>query len=44
MLGDAARLRHDTGWEPRVSLDRTLDDLLAYWRRAIEHEDPLTSS
>ena len=38
VLGDAARLRRDTGWEPRVPLDRTLDDLLAYWRLAIHHE------
>jgi GDP-4-dehydro-6-deoxy-D-mannose reductase len=36
VLGDASRLRRDTGWEPRVPLDRTLDDLLAYWRRAVD--------
>jgi GDP-4-dehydro-6-deoxy-D-mannose reductase len=38
VLGDASRLRRDTGWEPRVPFDRTLDDLLAYWRRAVEQE------
>jgi GDP-4-dehydro-6-deoxy-D-mannose reductase len=35
VLGDATRLRRDTSWEPQVPLERTLDDLLAYWRRAI---------
>jgi GDP-4-dehydro-6-deoxy-D-mannose reductase len=40
VLGDASRLRRDTGWEPKVPLERTLDDLLAYWRRAVEAEPP----
>lgn len=29
---DAARLRTETGWQPRYSLDQTLADTLAYWR------------
>jgi GDP-4-dehydro-6-deoxy-D-mannose reductase len=32
VLGDAARLRALTGWTPRISFDRMLDDLLDYWR------------
>ena len=32
LLGDATRLRSATGWEPAVPFDRTMDDLLAYWR------------
>jgi GDP-4-dehydro-6-deoxy-D-mannose reductase len=32
LVGDCARLRRDTGWAPAISFDRTLDDLLAYWR------------
>lgn len=32
LVGDSTRLRHDTGWEPEFSFDRTLDDLLDYWR------------
>lgn len=32
VLGDAARLRALTGWTPRISFDRMLDDLLGYWR------------
>jgi GDP-4-dehydro-6-deoxy-D-mannose reductase len=32
MLGDATRLRRETGWQPEIPFDRTLDDLLNYWR------------
>jgi GDP-4-dehydro-6-deoxy-D-mannose reductase len=32
VLGDATRLRETTGWQPEISFDRTLDDLLNYWR------------
>jgi GDP-4-dehydro-6-deoxy-D-mannose reductase len=32
LLGDATRLRRDIGWQPEISFDRTLDDLLNYWR------------
>lgn len=30
---DAAKLRRETGWQPRYMLDRTLADTLEYWRR-----------
>jgi GDP-4-dehydro-6-deoxy-D-mannose reductase len=33
LVGDARRLRAATGWEPRISFDQMIDDLLAYWRR-----------
>jgi GDP-4-dehydro-6-deoxy-D-mannose reductase len=29
---NAEKLRRDTGWEPRISLDQSLTDLLEYWR------------
>lgn len=29
---DPAKLRRATGWEPRYELDRTLSDVLGYWR------------
>jgi GDP-4-dehydro-6-deoxy-D-mannose reductase len=29
---NATRLRRETGWQPRCSLDQTLGDTLAYWR------------
>jgi GDP-4-dehydro-6-deoxy-D-mannose reductase len=32
VLGDAARLRTELGWTPAISLEQTVDDLLAYWR------------
>lgn len=32
MIGDASRLHSATGWRPQIPFDRTLDDLLAYWR------------
>jgi GDP-4-dehydro-6-deoxy-D-mannose reductase len=35
VLGSAARLRADTGWEPRIKIDRTLADLLDYWRQGV---------
>ena len=35
VLGDRSRLTADTGWAPEVPLERTVDDLLAHWRKAI---------
>ncbi len=35
VLGDHTRLTTDTGWTPEVSLEQTVDDLLAYWRQSI---------
>lgn len=31
-VGDASRLRAETGWRPTIPLDRTLRDVLEYWR------------
>jgi len=30
---DCTKLKLATGWEPEISLDQTIDDMLAYWRR-----------
>jgi GDP-4-dehydro-6-deoxy-D-mannose reductase len=30
---DASKLRRETGWQPRFTLDQTLADTLDYWRR-----------
>lgn len=35
LVGDAARLRRDTGWQPEISFDQSMDDLLAYWRETV---------
>jgi GDP-4-dehydro-6-deoxy-D-mannose reductase len=32
LLGDPSRIRARFGWTPQVSIDRTVDDLLEYWR------------
>jgi GDP-4-dehydro-6-deoxy-D-mannose reductase len=31
--GDTQKLRRETGWAPRYSLDQTLRDTLDYWRQ-----------
>jgi GDP-4-dehydro-6-deoxy-D-mannose reductase len=32
MVGNCSRLMAATGWQPAISFDQTLDDLLNYWR------------
>jgi GDP-4-dehydro-6-deoxy-D-mannose reductase len=32
VLGDHSRLTADTGWSPQIRIDRTIGDLLSYWR------------
>ena len=32
LRGDPTRLREATGWEPDITLDQTLADVLAHWR------------
>jgi len=35
LIGDCSKFRADTGWEPRIPFDRTLADLLDYWRERV---------
>lgn len=35
LVGDPGRLKAATGWEPRVPAERTLEDLLEYWRHRV---------
>jgi len=35
LVGDNTRLRQATGWEPAISFDRMIDDLLDYWRTVV---------
>ena len=35
LVGDSTRLRTATGWAPLIGFDRTLDDLLEYWRTSV---------
>ena len=32
VLGDHSRVTADTGWVPQTPIEKTVDDLLAYWR------------
>lgn len=34
LLGDHSQLTRDTGWVPEIPLERTVEDLLNYWRSA----------
>ena len=36
LLGNPARVKKDTGWEPIIPLTQTLADLLDYWRKEVE--------
>ena len=37
LVGDPARIHAETGWQAEIPIERTVDDLLAYWRmRPIE--------
>jgi len=33
MMADTSLLRQTTGWQPEISLERSLDDTLAWWRK-----------
>jgi GDP-4-dehydro-6-deoxy-D-mannose reductase len=33
VVGDPQRIRDEIGWTPEVPIERTLDDLMDYWRR-----------
>jgi len=35
LCGDSTKVRRETGWHPEISLDRTLEDLLNYWREKL---------
>jgi GDP-4-dehydro-6-deoxy-D-mannose reductase len=43
-VGDPARLRAATGWEPRIPLERSLQDLLDDWRARVAASAPQPSS
>ena len=35
VLGDASRIREEVGWRAEIPIERTLGDLLAYWRASV---------
>jgi GDP-mannose 4,6-dehydratase len=42
-IPDTTKFRRHTGWEPRISFQRTMGDLLDYWRRRIAAGDVPTN-
>lgn len=32
IVGDVTKLKRDTGWEQKISMEQTIADMLAYWR------------
>jgi GDP-4-dehydro-6-deoxy-D-mannose reductase len=38
IVGDPGKLHKTTGWLPKIPLERTLKELLAYWREAIKQD------
>ena len=35
LIGDYSKFHADTGWEPKIPFEQTLEDLLNYWRQRI---------
>ena len=35
IAADISRIKNDTGWEPVISLDKTIDDIMNYWRKTL---------
>ncbi len=35
LLGDCSRFRKETGWHPEISFEKTMEDLLNYWREKV---------
>jgi GDP-4-dehydro-6-deoxy-D-mannose reductase len=38
VVGDPSRLQKDTGWQPEIPIERTLADLLDWWREEVAAE------
>lgn len=40
-IPDCTKFKGDTGWEPTIKFERTMNDLLAYWREKVKAGTPL---
>jgi GDP-4-dehydro-6-deoxy-D-mannose reductase len=38
LRGDNSRLRALTGWQPEITMEHIVEQLLTYWRRRIQDE------
>ena len=36
LIGDNSKFRKQTGWKPEIPFEKTLKDLLDYWRNIIK--------
>ena len=43
LVGDYSKFHADTGWEPTIPLEQTLQDLLEHWRQKIGKDDNVRS-
>jgi GDP-4-dehydro-6-deoxy-D-mannose reductase len=41
LWADTTRFRQATGWEPVIPFERTLADLLEYWRERVRRDERL---
>jgi GDP-4-dehydro-6-deoxy-D-mannose reductase len=35
LIGDFTKITEQTGWKPEIPLEKTLEDLLNYWRERV---------
>ena len=35
LLGDNTKFKNQTGWEPEIPFEKTMKDLLQYWRERV---------
>lgn len=35
LMGDSSKFKKQTGWEPQIPFDKTMEDLLNYWRERV---------
>lgn len=38
LIGDTSKFRKLTGWEPKIPLEKVLEDMLEYWRDFVKNE------
>jgi GDP-4-dehydro-6-deoxy-D-mannose reductase len=35
LIGDATKIKEECGWQPQIPFEKTLEDLLNYWRERV---------
>ena len=38
LIGDTSKFRNLTGWKPKISVDKILEDTLEYWRDFVKND------